>query len=90
MYVLPYSTKHIVETRGDPTFALETTAKPEKIDKTQWESDSLYETLIKKPCDSFAEALRFGKITETVTSETSKKIRFVEYILNSKFNLVLK
>ena len=81
MYVLPFSTKHVVETRGDPTFSLETTLKPAEADKIQNESSSLYDTLIKKPCNSFSESLQSGQPIEASSSDIVKKARSVERIV---------
>eukprot|EP00794_Sanderia_malayensis_P005415 gene5415-6091_t len=74
IYTLPESTKHLFETRGDPTFAPENISKTEKFEKQPFECCSLYEDLFKRPFDRLLQSLRIGQPTETA-SELAKKNR---------------
>ena len=75
MYHLPHSTKHLVETRGDPTFSLNTGLESSKSEDCQCEDEPLFETLIKKPCDSFEESLQGGRPVEVESTDIARKAR---------------
>ena len=77
MYHLPYSTKHLIETRGDPTFSLDAAAtEPLREEKPPLQQPgTLYDMLIKRPCESFEEALQAGRQVEQGSQDVIKKAR---------------
>ena len=77
MYHLPYSTKHLVETRGDPTFSIDAPSEPLKEEKPPLEPVTLYETIIKDPCSSFEASLLAGRQMEQGSQDVFKKARLV-------------
>ena len=83
MYHLPYSTKHLLETRGDPTFAIDAPSEPLREEKPPLEPVNLFDTLIKVPCESFEASLLAGRQIEQAYQDVLKKARYSEY-----FNVV--
>ena len=77
MYHLPYSTKHLVETRGDPTFSIDAPSEPLKDEKPPLEAITLFDTMIKEPCGLFEASLLAGRQLEQGSQDVFKKARYI-------------
>ena len=76
MYVLPYSVKHLVETRGDPTFVLSSGPKENQdSENVSAESSSLNETCFVKPYKDFLDRLKGGHQLDSASPDTERRIR---------------